>query len=97
MKHILKSDGGRSVLASIISIAIGLLVGSLLVLAVGLCSKDMGLSGAIEGIKLILFGLFSTGRNAMGALTFGFNPASIGNMLFRATPLILTEIGRAHV
>ena len=92
MKHILKSDGGRSVLASIISIAIGLLVGSLLVLAVGLCSKDMGLSGAIEGIKLILFGLFSTGRNAMGALTFGFNPASIGNMLFRATPLILTGL-----
>ena len=92
MKHILKSDGGRSVLASIISIAIGLLVGSLLVLAVGLCSKDMGLSGAIEGIKLILFGLFSTGRNAAGALTFGFNPASIGNMLFRATPLILTGL-----
>ena len=43
-----------------------------------------------EGIRLVFFGLFSTGRDATGALTFGFNTASMGNMLFRAMPLILT-------
>jgi simple sugar transport system permease protein len=37
-------------------------------------------------------GVFSTGRNAAGELTFGFNPASMGNMLFRATPIILTGL-----
>ena len=43
-------------------------------------------------MRLIFGGLFATGRDASGALTFGFNPASVGNMLFRATPLILTGL-----
>lgn len=43
----------------------------------------------------MLFGVLSTGRDAAGALTFGFNPTNIGNMLFRATPLILTGVSVA--
>ena len=91
-KTLLQKDGTKTVLASLLSIVIGLVVGSLLVLMVGLFSDNLGLSSAWEGIRLIFFGILSTGRNAVGTLTWGFNPQSIGNMLFRATPLILTGL-----
>ena len=55
----------------------------------------ISLKGAWDGIRLVLFGVLSTGRDAAGALTFGFNPTNIGNMLFRATPLILTGVSVA--
>ena len=85
----------RSVLASLLSIAIGLAAGALLILIVGLCSPDLSGKSIWEGVRLVLFGIFSTGRSASGALTFGFNPANVGNMLFRATPLILTGLSVA--
>ena len=90
-----KKDGTRSVLASLLSILIGLAVGGVVALLVGLGNANIGAKGAWEGIRLIVMGLFSTGRNAAGALTFGFNPVNIGNMLFRATPLILTGLSVA--
>ncbi|MCM1148614.1 MAG: ABC transporter permease [Butyricicoccus sp.] len=95
MKSFFNKEGTRSVLASLISIVIGLLVGSLLILIVGMTSSNLSLTSAWEGIRLVLFGIFSTGRDALGALTWGFNPQSIGNMLFRATPLILTGLSVA--
>ena len=88
-------DGTRSVLASLLSILIGLAVGSVIVLLVGLFNPALGLSGAWDGIRLIFGGIFSTGRDAAGALTFGFNSTNMGNMLFRATPLILTGLSVA--
>ena len=88
-------EGARSVLASVISILIGLVAGSLLILAVGLSTKGLGFKSALEGIRIVFGGLFTTGRTATGALTFGFNPASVGNMLFRATPVILTGLSVA--
>ena len=88
-------DGTKSVLASLISIIIGLLVGSLLVLIMGATTPSLGMGGAWDGIRLVFLGIFSTGRDAAGSLTFGFNPVSIGNMLFRATPLILTGLSVA--
>lgn len=91
-RTLLQKDGTRTVLASLLSILIGLAVGSVLILIVGLFSDNLGLSGAWEGIRLVFFGILSTGRNATGSLTWGFNPQSIGNMLFRATPLILTGL-----
>ncbi len=90
-----RKDGTRSVLASLLSILIGLAVGGVVALLVGLGNANIGAKGAWEGIRLIVMGLFSTGRDAAGALTFGFNPVNIGNMLFRATPLILTGLSVA--
>ena len=92
---LLEKDATRSVLASILSIFIGLAVGCLIVLIVGVTSKGLSLSSAWDGIRLIFGGLFSTGRDSAGSLTFGFNPTNIGNMLFRATPLILTGLSVA--
>ena len=88
-------DGTRTVLASILSILIGLAVGSIIVLIVGLTSSNLSGRSAWEGIRLVLFGIPSTGRDAAGSLSFGFNPTSVGNMLFRATPLIMTGLSVA--
>ena len=91
-RTLLQKDVTKTVLASLLSIVIGLAVGSILVLVVGLFSDNLGMASAWEGIRLIFFGILSTGRDASGSLTWGFNPQSIGNMLFRATPLILTGL-----
>ena len=90
-----QKDGTKSVLASLISILIGMAVGGVIILVVGLGNENLGLAGAWEGIRLVFGGLFSTGRTAAGQLTFGFNSTSVGNMLFRATPLILTGLSVA--
>ena len=88
-------EGTKSVLASLIAIIIGMLAGGIIILAVGLSNSNLGLKGAWEGIRLVVAGLFSTGRNAAGGLTFGFNPTTFGNMLFRATPLVMTGLSVA--
>jgi len=88
-------DSAQKVVASLLSILIGLVVGSLVILIVGLTSKSISTKGAWEGIRLIFAGIFSTGRDASGALSWGFNPTSVGNMLFRATPLIMTGLSIA--
>ena len=92
---LLARDGTKSVLASLISIIIGMAVGAVIVVLVGLFNPGMGLKTMWEGVRLVLFGLFSTGRDAAGSLTFGFNPTNMGDMLFRATPLILTGLSVA--
>ena len=88
-------DGAQKLLASLLSIVIGLAVGSVVVLIVGLANPAISLHGAWEGIRLIFAGILSTGRDAAGSLTWGFNPTSMGNMLFRATPLIMTGLSVA--
>lgn len=91
----LKKEGIKSILASLISILIGLLAGGIIVLIVGLTNPSIGIRGALEGIRLIIAGIFSKGRDAVGNLQFGLNPVTMGNMLFRATPLIMTGLSVA--
>lgn len=90
-----RKDGTKTVIASILSILCGLLVGAVLVAIIAMTNDNIGMKGGLEGVQLVLFGVFSTGRNAAGALTFGFNPRNIGNMLFRATPLLMTGLSVA--
>ena len=92
---LMQRDGTRSVLASLISILIGLAAGALVVLLASMFNKSLNLKTAWEGIRLIFLGIVSTGRDAAGELSFGFNPVTFGNMLFRATPLILTGLSVA--
>ncbi len=96
---LMKKDGTRTVLASLLSIVIGMAAGSLIILFVGFGMKvPEGKTvwyGIWDGIRLVFMGLFATGRDAAGELTFGFNPAMMGNMLFRATPVILTGLSVA--
>ncbi|MGN0714433.1 MAG: ABC transporter permease, partial [Anaerovoracaceae bacterium] len=82
------------VLSAIISILIGMVVGTLIILIVGLTKDGISGKGIWEGIRLVFLGVFSTGRSG-GALTFGYNPVNLGNMLFRATPLVMTGLSVA--
>ena len=93
--RLLESNGFQSVLSSVVSIIIGLLVGMLLILIVGALDKNLSMKTAWEGIRLVIGGLFSTGRGASGELSWGFNSVNFGNMLFRATPLIMTGLSVA--
>ncbi len=93
--RLLESNGFQSVLSSVVSIIIGLVFGALLMLIIGLADKSLGMNTVWEGIRLVFGGLFSTGRNAAGGLSWGFNSVNFGNMLFRATPLIMTGLSVA--
>ena len=95
MRRLYEKEGTKKLLASIISIIIGLFVGAVVVAIVGFTKENIGANGVWDGVRLIFAGILSTGRNAAGALTWGYNPQSLGNMLFRATPVILTGLSVA--
>ena len=92
LKSFFKKDGVKSVLASLISILVGLIVGAIAVFLVGIFKDTIGVKGAWEGVRIIFAGILSTGRNAIGSLTWGYNAVNLGDMLFRATPLIMAGL-----
>lgn len=65
---LMKKAPTYSLRASIISILIGLLTGAVVILIVGAFNPLISLKGAWDGIRLVLFGVLSTGRDAAGAL-----------------------------
>ncbi len=94
-RTLLERDSSRKVFASLLSIFIGLAVGALVAAIVGLTKDNISFNGIWDGVRIIFFGLFSTGRDAAGNLTWGFNTIAWGNMLFRATPVIMTGLSVA--
>lgn len=93
--NIYEKEGTRKVLASLISILIGLVVGAVVVVVVGLTKDTITPQGIADGVKLIFAGILATGRDSAGQLTWGFGGRALGNMLFRATPLIMTGLSVA--
>ena len=93
--NLYEKEGTKKVLASLLSILIGLCVGALIVVVVGLSKESISLQGMWDGLRLIFFGILSKGRDANGVLAWGYNAQSLGNMLFRATPLIMTGLSVA--
>lgn len=94
-ESLLMKDSNRTILASLLSILIGLAAGAVIILIVGLTTPGLSIKSAWEGIQLVIGGLFVKGRDAVGNLSFGFNANSMGNMLFRATPLVFTGLSVA--
>lgn len=92
-----RADSLKTVASSLISIFIGIVFGGLLLFVVSLINENMDPSTAWDGFRIVLAGIFNTGRDhdAGGALTFGINSRLIGDMLFRATPLIMTGLSVA--
>lgn len=93
-----RADSLKTVASSLISILIGIIFGGVLLFIVSLFNSDtMSPSTAWEGFRIVLAGIFNTGRDldAGGVLTFGFNSRLFGDMLFRATPLIMTGLSVA--
>ena len=93
--NIYQKDGTKKVLASLISIIVGLLVGAIVIVIVGLSKDTISGQGIWDGVRLIFGGILSTGRDTAGNLSWGYNARSLGNMLFRATPLIMTGLSVA--
>ena len=93
-----RADSLKTVASSLISILIGIIFGGVLLFIVSLFNSDtMRPATAWEGFRIVLAGIFNTGRDldAGGVLTFGFNSRLFGDMLFRATPLIMTGLSVA--
>ena len=93
-----KKDSIKSISSSLISIVVGMTLGAIILVVMGFFPNEsftVTPNQVINGVQLIFFGMFNTGRTASGLLAFGFNGVSIGNMLFRATPLILTGLSVA--
>ena len=92
---IYEKDGTKKVLASLLSILVGLFVGAAVVIVVGLTKDTITAAGIWDGVRIIFGGILCTGRNAAGQLIWGFNAQNLGNMLFRATPLVMTGLSVA--
>ena len=90
-----EKEGTRRVLSSLISILVGLFVGAIVVVIVGLTKDTISTQGIFDGVKLIFAGILCTGRDAAGQLSWGFHGQALGNMLFRAMPLIMTGLSVA--
>lgn len=93
-----ESDSVKSVASSLMSIVLGLIIGCIILIIMALIpTKGVTLSfkTAIDGIQLIFAGVFNTGKNEASELIFGFNGVNFGDMLFKATPLILTGLSVA--
>ena len=90
-----EQEGTKKVLASLLSIFIGLTVGAIVVAIVGLTKDTISGQGIWDGVRLIYAGILCTGRDTAGQLTWGFGGRALGNMLFRATPLIMTGLSVA--
>ena len=94
--NLYRKEGTNKLLASVISILIGMVVGSIVVIIVGLTKNTITASGIWDGIRLIFAGIFVKGRDmATGTLIWGYNPQNLGNMIFRGTPLIMTGLSVA--
>jgi simple sugar transport system permease protein len=97
-KHIrLWNDSTKTVASSLISILIGVVFGGLLLFFISLTMNNIPLSSAWEGFRIVISGIFNAGRDQAnnGAITFGYNAKLMGDMLFRATPLIMTGLSVA--
>ena len=71
LRTIYEKDATKKVLASLISILVGLFVGTIVVVLVGLSKDTITPKGIWDGVRLIFAGILSTGRNAAGNLTWG--------------------------
>ena len=95
LKQLSQKDVTKTILASLISIICGLCLGALIVLIVALTSDNITPKAGLDGIKLVFLGVFCTGRNALGELTFGFSSTNWGNLMFRAIPILMTGLSVA--
>ena len=93
--NIYEKDGTKKLISSLVSILVGLAVGAIVVVIVGLFKDTISGKGIWDGMRIIFGGILVTGRGANGDLVWGFNPRAMGDMLFRATPLIMTGLSVA--
>lgn len=82
---LIKSDGFKSLLSSIVSILIGLLVGFIAMVVITMVSPNNSISDAFDGLKIMFSGPFSSSVTK-------YVLSNTGNMIFYAVPLIFTGL-----
>lgn len=93
LKTLARSNGFKSVMSSVLCILCGIIIGMIILLVVGLVSKDVKSGDIVRGLLIILVGPLYTGSRAR--IEIGIDPFTIGNMLLTATPLICTGLSVA--
>jgi len=88
LKKFFKNEGVQSIISSIISILIGVFVGFIAMLIITLINEGNSVKDAIEGVKIILSGPFSSNVTK-------YMLANTGNMIFYSVPLIFTGLSVA--
>ena len=85
---LLGREGPRSVIASVVCIFGGVLVGFVVLLLLSVFMDGLSVGDAFTGLVTVLGGPFSSG-------SFGSSMFQFGNMLFQSTPLIMTGLSVA--
>ena len=88
LNSLLTSEGAKSVIASLICIIAGILVGWVVLLILALTSEKIPIFDAFKGLGIILAGPFASGGSSNIAFVFG-------DMLFEAAPLLMTGLSVA--
>lgn len=89
-----KKDNVKVIAASLISIIIGMIIGCILLLIFAGATTG-GMKNCFDAMQLVILGPFNIGRNPNNVLLYGWNGTNIGNVLFNATPVILTGLSVA--
>ena len=85
---LLRSDGAHSVMASLLCILGGILVGAIILVILAATAEDIPFSDAFSGLLIILGGPFASG--SARDILFNF-----GDMLLETTPLLMTGLSVA--
>ncbi|MBQ8260276.1 MAG: ABC transporter permease [Clostridia bacterium] len=88
LKALLRSEGAKTVISSLLCIVAGIFVGWLVLLILALTSDKIPTSDAFRGLAIILAGPFASG----GSRNIAF---VLGDMLFESAPLLLTGLSVA--
>lgn len=95
LKTFWNKQGTRNASSSLLAILAGVVIGFVFLLLFAIFSPAITFKSAIEAFRILIGGIFYTGRTDAGALSFGFNPQLFGDMLFRAMPLLMTGLSVA--
>lgn len=98
LRTIFKNDNVQTITSSVICILFGIIIGFIiLIIFTGKTINNVHISwsSTADALQLLLIGIFSKGRNEAGQLIYGWNGNNIGNVLFKAMPLILCGLSVA--
>ena len=93
LKTLYEKDGTKSVIASLVCIVAGILVGVIVLILVAILSKDVPADNIGRGLLIVFTGPFYTGSSS--TISLGFSGKTLGDMMLRATPLIMTGLSVA--
>lgn len=93
LKDLYSKEGTKTVLSSLACIFLGILVGLILLVVVALLNNEINANNIWRAFVIIFTGVFYNGTSIR--ISIGIEALSMGNMLIRTTPLIMTGLSVA--